>query len=109
SKASNKVLISILIFLVIIKLPAKFSLFKCLLNREHITNNQEQIEPSLITPKKLIKTELKGKVKSSGMIYYELETSTADNIEWLDFILPEMFDDESMDVTFEEKKLRLEF
>ncbi|WHI53741.1 hypothetical protein [Mammaliicoccus lentus] len=43
------------------------------------------------------------------MIYYELETSTADNIEWLDFILPEMFDDESMDVTFEEKKLRLEF
>lgn len=76
---------------------------------EIVTNNQEQIEPSLITPKKLIKTELKGKVKSSGMIYYELETSTADNIEWLDFILPEMFDDESMDVTFEEKKLRLEF
>lgn len=76
---------------------------------EIVTNNQEQIEPSLITPKKLIKTELKGKVKSSGMIYYELETSTADNIEWLDFILPEMFDDESMDITFEEKKLRLEF
>src|SRR5699024_10560964 len=36
SKASNKVLISILIFLLIIKLTAKFSLFKCLLNREHI-------------------------------------------------------------------------
>lgn len=74
-----------------------------------VTNNQEQIEPSMITPNKIIKTELKGKVKSSGMIYYELETSTADDLEWLDFILPEMYDDESMDVTFEEKKLRLEF
>lgn len=74
-----------------------------------VTNNQEQIEPSMITPNKIIKTDLKGKVKSSGMIYYELETSTADDLEWLDFILPEMYDDESMDVTFEEKKLRLEF
>ncbi len=74
-----------------------------------VTNNQEQIEPSMITPSKIIKTDLKGKVKSSGMIYYELETSTADDLEWLDFILPEMYDDESMDVTFEEKKLRLEF
>lgn len=74
-----------------------------------VTNNQEQIEPSMITPNKIIKTELKGKVKSSGMIYYELETSTADDLEWLDFILPEMYDDETMDVTFEEKKLRLEF
>lgn len=74
-----------------------------------VTNNQEQIEPSMITPNKIIKTDLKGKVKSTGMIYYELETSTADNLEWLDFILPEMYDDESMDVTFEEKKLRLEF
>lgn len=74
-----------------------------------ITNNQEQIEPSMITPNKIIKTDLKGKVKSTGMIYYELETSTADDLEWLDFILPEMYDDESMDVTFEEKKLRLEF
>lgn len=74
-----------------------------------VTNNQEQIEPSMITPNKIIKTDLKGKVKSTGMIYYELETSTADDLEWLDFILPEMYDDESMDVTFEEKKLRLEF
>ncbi|MEB8206619.1 hypothetical protein [Mammaliicoccus sciuri] len=74
-----------------------------------VTNNQEQIEPSMITPNKIIKTDLKGKVKSSGMIYYELETSTADDLKWLDFILPEMYDDESMDVTFEEKKLRLEF
>ncbi len=74
-----------------------------------VTNNQEQIEPSMITPNKIIKTDLKGKVKSTGMIYYELETSTADDIEWLDFILPEMYDDESMDVTFDEKKLRLEF
>lgn len=74
-----------------------------------VTNNQEQIEPSMITPNKIIKTDLKGKVKSSGIIYYELETSTADELEWLDFILPEMYDDESMDVTFEEKKLRLEF
>ncbi len=74
-----------------------------------VTNNQEQIEPSMITPNKIIKTDLKGKVKSSGMIYYELETSTANDLEWLDFILPEMYDDESMDVTFEEKKLRLEF
>lgn len=74
-----------------------------------VTNNQEQIEPSMITPKKIIKTDLKGKVKSTGVIYYELETSTADDLEWLDFILPEMYDDESMDVTFEEKKLRLEF
>ncbi|WP_204243508.1 hypothetical protein [Mammaliicoccus sciuri] len=74
-----------------------------------VTNNQEQIEPSMITPNKIIKTDLKGKVKSTGMIYYELETSTAEDIEWLDFILPEMYDDESMDVTFEEKKLRLEF
>ncbi|MDT0694715.1 hypothetical protein [Mammaliicoccus sciuri] len=74
-----------------------------------VTNNQEQIEPSLITPNKIIKTDLKGKVKSTGMIYYELETSTADDLEWLDFILPEMYDDETMDVTFEEKKLRLEF
>ena len=74
-----------------------------------VTNNQEQIEPSMVTPNKIIKTDLKGKVKSSGMIYYELETSTADDLEWLDFILPEMYDDESMDVTFEEKKLRLEF
>ncbi|MDC5693448.1 hypothetical protein N7L96_02435 [Mammaliicoccus sciuri] len=74
-----------------------------------VTNNQEQIEPSMITPNKIIKTDLKGKVKSSGMIYYELETSTADDLEWLDFILPEMYDDETMDITFEEKKLRLEF
>lgn len=74
-----------------------------------VTNNQEQIEPSMITPNKIIKTDLKGKVKSTGMIYYELETSTADDLKWLDFILPEMYDDESMDVTFEEKKLRLEF
>lgn len=74
-----------------------------------VTNNQEQIEPSMITPNKIIKTDLKGKVKSTGMIYYELETSTADDLVWLDFILPEMYDDESMDVTFEEKKLRLEF
>ncbi|WP_239733357.1 MULTISPECIES: hypothetical protein [unclassified Mammaliicoccus] len=74
-----------------------------------VTNNQEQIEPSMITPNKIIKTDLKGKVKSTGVIYYELETSTADDLEWLDFILPEMYDDESMDVTFEEKKLRLEF
>lgn len=74
-----------------------------------ITNNQEQIDPSLITSNKIIKTDLKGKVKSSGIIYYELETSTADNLKWLDFILPEMYDDELMDVTFEEKKLRLEF
>lgn len=74
-----------------------------------VTNNQEQIEPSMITPNKIIKTDLKGKVKSTGMIYYELETSTANDLEWLDFILPEMYDDESMDVTFEEKKLRLEF
>lgn len=74
-----------------------------------VTNNQEQIEPSMITPNKIIKTDLKGKVKSTGMIYYELETSTADDLEWLDFILPEMYDDETMDVTFEEKKLRLEF
>ncbi|MEX6015335.1 hypothetical protein [Mammaliicoccus sciuri] len=74
-----------------------------------ITNNQEQIDPSLITSNKIIKTDLKGKVKSRGIIYYELETSTADNLKWLDFILPEMYDDESMDVTFEEKKLRLEF
>ena len=74
-----------------------------------VTNNQEQIEPSMITPNKIIKTDLKGKVKSTGVIYYELETSTTDDLEWLDFILPEMYDDESMDVTFEEKKLRLEF
>ena len=74
-----------------------------------VTNNQEQIEPSMITPNKIIKTDLKGKVKSTGMIYYELETSTADDLEWLDFILPEMYDDELMHVTFEEKKLRLEF
>lgn len=74
-----------------------------------VTNNQEQIEPSMITPNKIITTDLKGKVKSTGIIYYELETSTAVDLEWLDFILPEMYDDESMDVTFEEKKLRLEF
>lgn len=74
-----------------------------------VTNNQEQIDPSLITSNKIIKTDLKGKVKSSGIIYYELETSTADDLEWLDFILPEMYDDDSMDVIFDEKKIRLEF
>lgn len=74
-----------------------------------VTNNQEQIEPSMVTPNKILKTDLKGKVKSSGMIYYELESSTATNITWLDFVLPEKFDDDTMDTTFEEKKLRLEF
>ncbi|WP_314347473.1 hypothetical protein [Mammaliicoccus vitulinus] len=74
-----------------------------------VTNNQEQIEPSMVTPNKILKTDLKGKVKSSGMIYYELESSTAQDITWLDFVLPEKFDDDTMDTTFEEKKLRLEF
>lgn len=76
---------------------------------EIVTNNQEQIEPSLISPKKNIKTELKGNVKSSGIVYYELETSNAKNLEWLDFVLPAKYNDDTMDIEFEEKKLRLEF
>ncbi|MBU6112491.1 hypothetical protein [Mammaliicoccus lentus] len=76
---------------------------------EIVTNNQEQIEPSLISPKKNIKTELKGNVKSSGIIYYELETSNSKDLDWLDFVLPAKYDDDTMDVEFEEKKLRLEF
>lgn len=76
---------------------------------EIVTNTGEQLEFADLT-RADFNGDFQGATKTKGTIYYQLEDSELDEIEWFDYIMPSLYeDDEYENELFESKKVRFEF
>lgn len=73
---------------------------------ELMTSSGEQVEPSFLTDSDLV-VEMKGPVKSTGKIVYELKDTKVDDLSSISYIAKPYFDDETGENLSEEQIIEL--